>query len=57
MEQKINSADLEPLVGVVEELKMQAEIIHNTAKQVFAERNDWVDYKVGTMIEVPRAAL
>lgn len=46
-----------PLVGVVEELKMQAEIIHNTAKQVFAERNDWVDYKVGTMIEVPRAAL
>ena len=46
-----------PLVGVVEELKMQAEIIHKTAKQVFAERNDWVDYKVGTMIEVPRAAL
>ena len=46
-----------PLVGVVEELKMQAEIINDIAKQVFAERNDSVDYKIGTMIEVPRAAV
>ncbi len=46
-----------PLVGVVEELKMQCEVIHNVAKAVFAERNDSIAYKVGTMIEVPRAAL
>ena len=46
-----------PLVGIVEELKMQAAIIHQTAEKVFSERNDQIDYKVGTMIEVPRAAL
>ncbi len=46
-----------PLVGIVEELKMQAAIIHKTAEKVFSERNDQIEYKVGTMIEVPRAAL
>ena len=46
-----------PLVGVIEELKLQAQIIRATAEQVFAERGDRVDYKIGTMIEVPRAAL
>lgn len=46
-----------PLVGVVEELRMQAEVIHHTAAQVFEERGDTVAYKVGTMIEVPRAAV
>ena len=46
-----------PLVGIVEELKMQAAIIHQTAEKVFSERNDQIEYKVGTMIEVPRAAL
>ena len=46
-----------PLVGVIEELKLQAQIIKATAEQVFAERGDRVDYKIGTMIEVPRAAL
>ncbi|MFR0836071.1 MAG: pyruvate, phosphate dikinase [Barnesiella sp.] len=46
-----------PLVGVVEELKMQAEIINKTAAEVFAERGDSIAYKVGTMIEVPRAAV
>ena len=46
-----------PLVGVVEELKLQAEVIHRTAAQVFAERGDSIAYKVGTMIEVPRAAV
>ena len=46
-----------PLVGVVEELRMQAEVIHRTAAQVFEERGDTVAYKVGTMIEVPRAAV
>ena len=46
-----------PLLGIVEELKMQAAIIHQTAEKVFSERNDQIEYKVGTMIEVPRAAL
>ncbi|MGL5920035.1 MAG: putative PEP-binding protein, partial [Bacteroidales bacterium] len=46
-----------PLVGVVEELKYQVELIHRTAEKVFAEQGRRVDYKVGTMIEVPRAAL
>ena len=46
-----------PLVGVKEELKRQAEIINATAQKVFAERGETVAYKVGTMIEIPRAAL
>ena len=46
-----------PLVGVLKELQMQADIINNTAQKVFAERGDTVPYKIGTMIEVPRAAL
>jgi pyruvate,orthophosphate dikinase len=36
---------------------MQANIINETAKKVFAERGETVAYKVGTMIEIPRAAL
>ncbi len=46
-----------PLIGTVKELKMQEEIVRNTAEQVFSERNDRVEYLVGTMIEIPRAAL
>ena len=46
-----------PLVGVDKELKMQREIIEKTAEKVFEEYGDRVEYKVGTMIEVPRAAL
>ena len=46
-----------PLVGVIKELQLQADIINRTAQQVFAERGDTVAYKIGTMIEVPRAAL
>ncbi len=46
-----------PLVGVVKELQRQADIINRTAQTVFAERGDTVPYKIGTMIEVPRAAL
>ena len=46
-----------PLVGVLKELQMQANIINETAQKVFAERGDTVAYKIGTMIEVPRAAL
>jgi len=46
-----------PLVGTVAELKNQTDVIHATIQKVFAERNDKIDYLVGTMIEVPRAAL
>jgi pyruvate,orthophosphate dikinase len=46
-----------PLVGTIAELKNQANIIRKTAETVFAERNDRIDYQVGTMIEIPRAAL
>ncbi len=46
-----------PLIGTVEELKMQANIIHTTAKKVFEEKGDSVEYLLGTMIEIPRAAL
>ncbi|MDP2337576.1 MAG: pyruvate, phosphate dikinase [Bacteroidota bacterium] len=46
-----------PLVGTVAELKNQTEIIRATAEKVFAEKGDRIDYQVGTMIEIPRAAL
>lgn len=46
-----------PLVGTVKELKMQADIINVTAKKVFEEKGATVDYLVGTMIEIPRAAV
>jgi pyruvate,orthophosphate dikinase len=46
-----------PLIGSVKELKMQPAIIHQPAKQVFAEKGNTIDFLVGTMIEVPRAAL
>ncbi|MCX7667264.1 MAG: PEP-utilizing enzyme, partial [Gemmataceae bacterium] len=46
-----------PLVGDVEELKRQRALIEQVAEQVFAETGIKVKYTVGTMIEVPRAAL
>ena len=46
-----------PLVGNHKELRYQKNIIDRTADEVFAERNDKIDYMVGTMIEVPRAAV
>jgi pyruvate, orthophosphate dikinase len=46
-----------PLTGTLEEMKMQEEIVRSTAEKVFEERGDRIDYLVGTMIEVPRAAL
>ena len=46
-----------PLVGNHKELRYQKSIIDQTAEQVFAERNDRIEYMVGTMIEVPRAAV
>jgi pyruvate,orthophosphate dikinase len=46
-----------PLVGTLREFEEQEKIIRSTASQVFEEQNDTVDYLVGTMIEIPRAAL
>jgi pyruvate,orthophosphate dikinase len=46
-----------PLIGTVKELKLQADIIHSTAKKVFEEKGTECEYLVGTMIEIPRAAV
>jgi len=46
-----------PLVGSVEEFKNQRAVIEKAARAVFDEKGVEVDYKVGTMIEIPRAAL
>ncbi len=46
-----------PLIGTVKELKMQEDIVRKVANEVFLEKNDKIDYLVGTMIEIPRAAL
>lgn len=46
-----------PLTCTKNEMRMQKEIIQGVIDQVFAEYNDKIAYKIGTMIEVPRAAL
>ncbi|MBN1821874.1 MAG: pyruvate, phosphate dikinase [Prolixibacteraceae bacterium] len=46
-----------PLIGTVKELKLQADIINATAAKVFEEKGTTVNYMVGTMIEIPRAAV
>jgi pyruvate, orthophosphate dikinase len=46
-----------PLIGTLAEFAMQEDIIRTTANKVFEERNDTIPYLVGTMIEIPRAAL
>ncbi len=46
-----------PLTGTLQEMELQEKIIRDTAEKVFAERNDTIEYLVGTMIEIPRAAL
>ncbi len=46
-----------PLVGTHRELRAQKAIIDAVAQEVFAEHNTIIDYTVGTMIEIPRAAV
>ncbi|PSH02958.1 MAG: pyruvate, phosphate dikinase [Acidobacteria bacterium] len=46
-----------PLTSTVKEMKNQSEIVHRVAEEVFADKKDKVEYMVGTMIELPRAAL
>jgi pyruvate,orthophosphate dikinase len=46
-----------PLIGILYELKQQKEVIQRVAKEVFAEYGVTIDFEIGTMIEIPRAAL
>ena len=46
-----------PLTGILYEFKEQEKVIRKTAEALFAEVGDRIDFKVGTMIEIPRAAL
>ncbi len=46
-----------PLTGILYEFKQQEEVIRAEAAKLFEEVGDSIDFKVGTMIEIPRAAL
>jgi pyruvate, orthophosphate dikinase len=46
-----------PLVGHVNEFKMQEEIVRRVASEVMKEKNQKINYLVGTMIELPRACV
>lgn len=46
-----------PLVGHVNELKRQRQVVEETIKKVFEEKKNKIDVLIGTMIELPRAAL
>jgi len=46
-----------PLIGTPQEFRAQKLVIDKTAKIVFEETGESVEYKVGTMIEIPRATL
>ena len=46
-----------PLVGLVRELTLQKELVEKVAAEVFAEKKRRIEYLVGTMIELPRAAV
>ncbi len=54
---KVEPEVMIPLVGFLPELKAQAKLIHDTAQKVFAEKKIVIPYLVGTMIELPRAAV
>jgi pyruvate,orthophosphate dikinase len=46
-----------PLVGEIKELKYVKEVVVETAERVLKENNAQMEYNIGTMIEIPRAAL
>ncbi|MCB9249012.1 MAG: pyruvate, phosphate dikinase [Ignavibacteriales bacterium] len=54
---KVKPEIMIPLVATIEELKLQEGIVRRVAKEVFKAKGKKVDYLVGTMIELPRAAL
>ena len=54
---KVRPEIMIPLVGFPRELKLQIDIVHRVADEVTKEKKAKFDYLVGTMIEIPRAAL
>jgi len=54
---KVKPEIMIPLVGFPKELKLQIDIVHRVAKEVAKEKKTKFNYLVGTMIEVPRAAI
>ena len=46
-----------PLIGSINELKQQKGVIRQTAEEIFAETGVSIEFEIGTMIEIPRAAL
>ena len=46
-----------PLTGILYEFKQQEDVIRTEAARLFEEMGDSIEFKVGTMIEIPRAAL
>ncbi|MGA8658057.1 MAG: pyruvate, phosphate dikinase [Chthoniobacterales bacterium] len=54
---KVNPEIMIPLVGFPKELTLQIEIVHRVASEVAKEKRTKFNYLVGTMIEVPRAAI
>ena len=54
---KVQPEIMIPLVGITNELLHQKALIEQTAKEVFAEKGATVPFTIGTMIELPRAAL
>ena len=46
-----------PLTGILYEFKEQEKVIRTAAEELFKEVGDRIEFKVGTMIEIPRAAL
>jgi len=55
--QKVTVEVMIPLVALVEELRRQTDIVRRVAREVFQAEGRAVPYLVGTMIELPRAAL
>ena len=54
---KVHPEVMIPLVGDLSELKVQADLVRKVAGEVIAEGGEQIEYMVGTMIELPRAAL
>ena len=54
---KVRPEIMIPLVGFPRELKLQIDIVHRVAEAIAQERKTKFNYLVGTMIEIPRAAL
>lgn len=46
-----------PLTGILYEFQEQEKVIRKAAEELFAEMGDRIEFKIGTMIEIPRAAL